>query len=143
MRDIILKQINLIKSNPLKFKSVMKESLVEDAEPIKERIELLNSDINLLKDKLINYSGKKDDSYKALSNEITERVENLIKERKISENRLLTLENNERLIKETMDIVDSLSATEYDPSFRKLFKKQLLSQELTLHSLSETKTYLI
>lgn len=81
MRDIILKQINLIKSNLLKFKSVMKESLVEDAEPIKERIELLNSDINLLKDKLINYSGKKDDSYKALSNEITERVENLIKER--------------------------------------------------------------
>ena len=126
MRDIILKQINLIKSNPLKFKSVMKESLVEDAEPIKERIELLNSDINLLKDKLINYSGKKDDSYKALSNEITERVENLIKERKISENRLLTLENNERLIKETMDIVDSLSATEYDPSFRKLFKKAVI-----------------
>ncbi len=77
-------------------------------------------------------SDKHNDAYKALSDEITGQIENLMNEKEILENRLLTHQNNEKLLKESMEIVDKLSMTEYDPNFKKLFKKVVIKSRTDL-----------
>ena len=126
IRDIVLHQLNLIKQNPLMFKKLMKENLLIDIAPLKAKIEFIDRDISDLEDKLNSFKGPKNDSYMALKNEIKKRVENLIAERKVVENTLLTQENNERIIKETMELIDSLPSTEYNPNYRRLFKKAII-----------------
>ena len=132
LRNIILEQIKIIKGNPLLFKKLMTNAFYEDLQPVNDKIALINSQIDLLKDKIATYSGKHNDAYKALSDEITGQIENLMNEKKVLENRLLTHQNNEKLVKETIEIVDKLSMTEYDPNFRKLFKKVVIKSRTDL-----------
>jgi len=53
-------------------------------------------------------------------------------EKKVLENRLLAHQNNEKLVKEAMEIVDKLSMIEYDPNFKKLFKKVVIKSRTDL-----------
>ena len=132
LRNIIVEQIKIIKNNPLVFRKHLHQAFIQDTEQLKTKIEFLNEQINHLKSKLINYKGKKNDAYRALNDEITIQVENLMREKKTYENDLLTHQNGESIIKETMRIVDSLPVDEFDPSFRKLFKKVIIKSRTDL-----------
>ena len=71
----------------------MEDAFNEDLQPINDKIALINTQIDLLKSKIATYSGKHNEAYRALSDEITGQVENLMNEKKMLENRLLTHEN--------------------------------------------------
>lgn len=108
------------------FRKHLNHAFIKDLEPINAKIAFIDEQINYLKDKLVNYTGKKNDAHKALNDEVSSRVENLMTEKKVLENDLLTQQNSERIIKEIMKIVDSLPIDEYNPDFRKLFKKVVI-----------------
>ena len=126
MKAIVLEQIKIIKSDLHGFKKLLKESLTFDTTAIKEELDGLNKKINEHKAKLETCSGKIDDAYIALKHEILEEIDNLILRKKTLENVLLTQLDNEGTIKDILAVVDSLSSTDLDQDYRKLFKRAVI-----------------
>lgn len=132
LREIITKQIKILKENPLLLKNMLKKTFLFDENPIKDKINLLNKQINSLRLKINNFKDIMDDARKALEDEITKQIDILSSQKKMLENDLLTQSNNEFLIKNILNNLDSLPDYEFSEDYRKLFKKVVIKSRTDL-----------
>lgn len=121
-----------MKSNLVEFKSYLRKAFEFNVEPLKVKLNLINEKISSLQTRLESFSGNIDDSYVVLKNEITEEIENLIKDKKNVENAILTHSNNDELRKEIINALENLSDADRDQNYRTLFKKMVVKSRTDL-----------
>lgn len=132
LKDIVLELITMLKSKPQELKKELKSALFIDEKPIKFKIESINEEINLLRNKVQSLNGKIDDCYTAIRDEIESNIENLMTEKKALENSLLTQLDYDSKIKEITTALDSLSITEREQNYRTLLKRLVIKSRTDL-----------
>ncbi len=132
LNAILIKQLQLIRTQPIQFKNELKEAFKFDESATKCELNTLNERIDYLREKLNSLENSNSESSLSLKDEIHKELEKYLLEKELIENKLLTGMNAETEIDnifKSLDLVDSNNITN---TFRYLFKHMIVIDRLHL-----------
>ena len=132
LKAILIKQIGILKSNPIEFKNALRNTYVGNKEALQEKVCILNGKIDNLRAKYKAIENKIGDSFNALKNEIENELNDLFVAKQKTENELLTSNDAEIVIKQIFDSLDKINEDNIEESFRILFKRMIVKNRLDL-----------
>ena len=132
LKAILIKQIGILKSNPIEFKNALRNTYVGNKEALQEKVNILNGKIDNLRAKYKAIENKIGDSFNALKNEIENELNDLFVAKQRTENELLTSNDAEIVIKQIFDSLDKINEVNIEESFRILFKRMIVKNRLDL-----------
>lgn len=132
LKAILIKQVRILKSNPIEFKNALRNTYAGNKEALQEKVYILNGKIDNLRAKYKAIENKIGDSFNALKNEIENELNDLFAAKQKAENELLTSNDTEIVIKQIFDSLDKINEDNIEESFRILFKRMIVKNRLDL-----------
>ena len=132
LKLILSKQIMILKSNIVAFKTALENTYINNEEILRERISLLNDKIDALRVKINSLESKLGESYQTLKNELKNELNTLLQEKQRVENELLTSGDASITIKNTLHTLEKLNDENMEDTFRQLFKRMIVKNRLDL-----------
>lgn len=132
LNNILVEQVKIITSKPIEFKNELLNAFRFDETDINSTISELNAKIDFLRQKKISLENMNSDSAVSLKREIDTELEQLINEKGLYENKLLTCKNADTEISKIYKELHEFDSNNIEGTFRKLFKRLIVKKRCDL-----------